>query len=225
MAEENDHRRRYGDLPALPAVEGFFGNHEVPGDELSVPDLGLRFVGNEDPQKLGVEPHGRERRCGHSTKGLEIARVDMLAMALEDRGKPDIAGDEPAAVLAEPALLRRLRSPGNPEARLLEELPGARGKDRSERRIGEALDGNVLVLVVHRSAGKGVEPAEEAELSAPLDEKDLPGPVPARDRETHRRAQHRSIIEWAHGDTRKLCLRRVEKGKRQAPRPSARRDR
>src|SRR3990172_358643 len=115
-------------------------------------------------------------------------------MALQDLRESDLPREEPATVLAQLARRRRV-PPRNPEARLLEELPGARGKDRSERRIGEALDGNVLVLVVHRSAGKGVEPAEEAELSAPLDEKDLGGPVPARDRETHRRAQHRSIIE------------------------------
>src|SRR3990172_3239551 len=146
-------------------------------------------------------------------------------MAPQDLRETDLPREEPATVLAEPVLRRRLRSPRNPQTRLLEELPGARGKDRSERRVGEALDGNVLVLVVHRSAGKGVEPAEEAELSAPLDEKDLGGPVPARDRETHRRAQHHSIIEWAHGDTRKLRLRPVEKGRRQAPRPSSRRDR
>src|SRR3972149_853528 len=121
-------------------------------------------------------------------------------MALQDLRESDLPREEPAAVLAQLAHRRRV-PPRNPQTGLLEELPGARGKDRSERRerregrIGGALDGNVLALVAPRPAGKGVEPAEEAELSAPLDEKDLGGPVPARDRETHRRAQHRSIIE------------------------------
>ena len=184
--EEKDHRRRNRDLTAPPPAQGFLRSDELPGHELPVPDVDLRLASDQDPQELGVEPHDLKRRRRHSAEGLEIARVEVLSVPLQDGGKLRLPLQEPSAVLAELVLLGRLRSPGNPEARLFEELSSARGEERSERGIGDPLDGNVPVPVVDRSAGKRMEPSEESELAAPLDQKDFGGPVAARDRETHR---------------------------------------
>ncbi len=183
-------------LPALPALERRLGREEISRYELSVPNLERRVVRDEDPEKLGVEPHGLKRGSGHSTERLEIARVEMLLMLLEDRKEGRLPGDQPASLLCP----RNGGSSSDPEPRLFEELSGSRREKRGKFPVGQTLDTYFAVVVVDRAPGKRVKPSEEAKLSAPLDEQDFGRPTPARHREAHRGTNHGSIIEWADGN-------------------------
>jgi hypothetical protein len=140
------------------------------------------WVSNRTGWNAGVVMRHRARDRGRRA----------LAMALEDRRNPTSPARSrrrsSRSALASGSHRAQSRAPSPRRA------PGACGDERSERWIGEAFDGNVLVSSSTVPPGKAWNPPKKRSFRLRSTRR-TPGPVPARDRETHRRAQHRSIIE------------------------------